>query len=151
ADVVNVSDFDFDLPADLIAQSPPAERGQSRLLVLDRSTGRLEHTVFPQLLDYLHAGDLLVVNDTRVFPARLLGKRVPSGGAVECLLLRQLGGLGSWELGVGSYEFWDALMHPGQKLRPGSRVVFQGQGAALHGEVLERHFFGRRTLRLWTD
>ena len=140
---MNVSDFDFDLPAELIAQNPPAERGQSRLLVLHRAGGRCEHTTFSHLVDFLDRGDLLVVNDTRVFPARLLGHRVPTGGAVECLLLRQLS--------VGSAVVWEALMHPGQKLRPGSRFVFEGAGASLHGEVLERHFYGRRTIRLWTD
>jgi S-adenosylmethionine:tRNA ribosyltransferase-isomerase len=137
---VNVSDFDFTLPDDLIAQHPPEERGQSRLLVLHRDEDRLEHTTFPHLVEYLQAGDLIVVNDTRVFPARLLGRRVPTGGAVECLLLRSLP-TGDWE----------ALMHPGQKLRPGSRVIFEGDGAPLHGEVLARHFYGRRTIRLWTD
>jgi S-adenosylmethionine:tRNA ribosyltransferase-isomerase len=140
---VNVSDFDFDLPPDLIAQSPPDERGQSRLLVLHRDSGRREHTAFSHLVDLLEPGDLLVVNDTRVFPARLLGRRVPSGGAVECLLLRHVS--------VGSAVVWDALMHPGQKLRPGARFVVEGAGEPLHGEVIERHFYGRRTIRLWTD
>src|SRR5258706_3983927 len=86
---MNVDAFDFDLPDDLIAQDPPEERGGSRLLVLHR-TGNLEHSAFANLTEYLVPGDLLVVNNTRVFPARLLGHRVPSGGAVECLLLRQL-------------------------------------------------------------
>ena len=140
---MNVSDFDFDLPAELIAQSPPDERGQSRLLVLHRDSGAREHTTFSHLVDLLEPGDLLVVNDTRVFPARLLGRRVPSGGAVECLLLRRVS--------VGSAVVWDALMHPGQKLRPGARFVVDGAGEPLHGEVLERHFYGRRTIRLWTD
>jgi len=143
---VNVSDFDFELPPDLIAQEPPLERGHSRLLVLHRDSNRIEHTTFARLVDHLQPGDLLVLNDTRVFPARLLGRRVPSGGAVECLLLRQL------PTPIGSFEIWEALMHPGQKLRPGSRVVFEGrEGAPLCGEVLERHFYGRRTIRLWTE
>jgi len=146
---VNVSDFDFDLPADLIAQSPPTERGQSRLLVLDRQTDRIDHVAFSQLIDYLHAGDLLVVNDTRVFPARLLGRRVPSGGAVECLLLGNLSDPRG--LGPEASSLWDALVHPGQKLRPGSQMIFEGAGQSLHGEILERHFHGRRTIRLWTD
>ncbi|HEY7185763.1 MAG TPA: S-adenosylmethionine:tRNA ribosyltransferase-isomerase, partial [Vicinamibacterales bacterium] len=146
---MNVSDFDFELPAELIAQNPPEERGQSRLLVLHRSTGRLEHTTFSHLVDVLEPGDLLVVNDTRVFPARLLGRRVPSGGAVECLLLRQLP-TPNTQL-PNETSLWDALVHPGQKLRPGSRVVFEGASAVIHGEVLERHFYGRRTIRLWTD
>jgi S-adenosylmethionine:tRNA ribosyltransferase-isomerase len=140
---VNVSDFDFELPAELIAQHPSAERGQSRLLVLHRESGRREHTTFAHLVDALGRGDLLVVNDTRVFPARLLGRRVPSGGEVECLLLRQVS--------VGSAVVWEALMHPGQKLRPGSRFVFEGAGESLNGEVLERHYYGRRTIRLWTN
>ena len=87
---VRTSDFDFDLPDELIAQRPPVERGQSRLLVLSRQTGAIEHSSFARLADHLRPGDLLVVNDTRVFPARLVGHRVPSGGAVECLLLRKL-------------------------------------------------------------
>src|SRR5690348_3042937 len=87
---VNVSDFDFDLPDELIAQEPPPERGASRLLVLQRSTGEVEHATFTDLARFLRPGDVLVLNDTRVFPARLLGHRVPSGGNVECLLVRRL-------------------------------------------------------------
>jgi S-adenosylmethionine:tRNA ribosyltransferase-isomerase len=140
---VNVSDFDFELPEELIAQHPSAERGGSRLIVFDRARQRTEHTTFDRLPSHLRRGDLLVVNDTRVFPARLLGHRVPSGGAVECLLIRRLG-VGNSERS----EVWDALMHPGQKLKPGAQVVFERDGASLAGEVLERHFFGRRTIRL---
>jgi S-adenosylmethionine:tRNA ribosyltransferase-isomerase len=81
-----------------------------------------------------------VVNDTKVFAARLLGHREPSGGAVECLLLRRVEG-----------DVWEALMHPGQKLKPGARVRFEGPAGALSGEVLERRFFGRRTIRLASD
>ncbi|HEU4694054.1 MAG TPA: tRNA preQ1(34) S-adenosylmethionine ribosyltransferase-isomerase QueA, partial [Vicinamibacterales bacterium] len=142
------SDFDFDLPEELIAQRPPAERGQSRLLVLPRQAGAIEHTSFVRLGDHLRAGDLLVLNDTRVFPARLVGHRVPSGGAVECLLLRKLSTANS-QLPVA--EEWEALMHPGQKLKPGARVVFEAHGVRLHGEVLARHFHGRRTIRLWNE
>jgi len=87
-----------------------------------------------------------VLNDTRVFPARLLGRRVPSGGAVECLLLTRAAASGDQE-----GEVWDALMHPGQKLKPGARVVFEREGVTLHGEVLQRRFHGRRTIRLWAD
>lgn len=167
---MNVREFDFDLPDDLIAQEPPQVRGQSRLLVLPRHSGSIEHTTFAHLADHLRAGDLLVLNDTRVFPARLLGRRVPSGGAVECLLLRQLpipnaqrptphselpspqsSSLDVGRLGVGSCEDWDALVHPGQKLKPGARLEFERDGVRLHGEVLGRHFHGRRTVRLWAD
>jgi S-adenosylmethionine:tRNA ribosyltransferase-isomerase len=145
---VNVSDFDFELPEELIAQHPPAERGGSRLVVFDRSTKQSQHTMFAQLPSHLTRGDLLVVNDTRVFPARLLGHREPTGGAVECLLIRRLD---VGVLGVGSSErseVWEALMHPGQKLKPGAQVRFERGGAILIGEVLGRHFYGRRSIRL---
>jgi S-adenosylmethionine:tRNA ribosyltransferase-isomerase len=138
---MNVSDFDFELPEALIAQDPPEVRGGSRLLVLPRASGGPEHAeTFSQVQDYLRAGDLLVVNNTKVFPARLFGRRCPSGGAVECLLVRSLGD-----------GQWDALMHPGQKLKPGTQVVFEDGVARLNGEVLAQHFHGRRTIRLWTD
>ena len=135
-----VSDFDFDLPADLIAQEA-APRGTSRLLVLDRDSGAAASSTIAELPNWLRAGDLMVVNDTRVFPARLLGRRVPSGGAVECLLLE--------DTGDPDATTWQALMHPGQKLKPGSIVRFEGSAGVLMGEVLERHFQGRRTIRLW--
>jgi S-adenosylmethionine:tRNA ribosyltransferase-isomerase len=144
---VDVADFDFDLPDELVAQAPPAVRGGSRLLVLDRRTGARQHTRFADIGEHLRAGDLLVVNDTKVFPARLIGRRVPSGGAVEALLL---GPGGQGETGSGG-ALWDALMHPGQKLKPGARVAFEREGVVLHGEVLAQHYFGRRTLRLHTD
>ena len=133
---MDVSLFDYDLPERLIAQHA-AGRGASRLLVLDRRTGQCTHTTVAELPAWLAAGDLLVVNDTRVFPARLLGRRDPSGGAVECLLLERL-----------DDDRWDALVHPGQKLRVGERVVFEGRGCRLRGEILERRFFGRRVVRL---
>jgi S-adenosylmethionine:tRNA ribosyltransferase-isomerase len=101
--------------------------------------------MFGDLGRHLRSGDLLVLNNTRVFPARLIGRRDPSGGVVECLLI------GSRESGVGTSQVWEALMHPGQKLKPGARVVFEADGVSLHGEVLEWHFHGRRTVRLWTD
>jgi S-adenosylmethionine:tRNA ribosyltransferase-isomerase len=137
---MQVSDFDYALPPDLIAQTPPAERGASRLLVLDRAGGPLVHTTISELAHFLRADDLLVVNDTRVFPARLLGRRDPSGGAVECLLLGRL-----------DADRWDALVHPGHKLRLGERMVFEGPTARLRAEVLERKYYGRRVIRLSTD
>ncbi len=137
---MHVSDFDFDLPADLIAQFPPAERGGSRLLVLDRANGTVRHSMIAALPDCLAGGDLVVLNNTRVFPARLLGHRVPSGGGVECLLV-----------GIIEGDRWDALVHPGQKLREGARMVFERGGRALNGEVIARRFHGRRVVRLWTD
>ncbi len=136
---MHVRDFDFDLPPELIAQEPPAERGGSRLLLLDRASGAITHRTICALPELLVPSDVLVINNTRVFPARLLGRRVPSDGAVECLLTGHI-----------EDDQWEALVHPGQKLKPGARVVFEG-ARVLHGEILERRFHGRRLIRLWTD
>jgi S-adenosylmethionine:tRNA ribosyltransferase-isomerase len=159
---MDVRDFDYDLPAALIAQEPPPDRGASRLLILDRETGALTHTHIATLANVLRPEDLVVVNNTRVFPARLIGRRVPSGGAVECVLVSRAGADGG-QTGVrrGSDpgpkggqtpqpELWEALVHPGQKLKPGARVIFEGIHT-LHGEILEQRFFGRRLVRLWTE
>ncbi|MGH9144362.1 MAG: S-adenosylmethionine:tRNA ribosyltransferase-isomerase, partial [Vicinamibacterales bacterium] len=97
---MDVRDFDFDLPSDLIAQEPPAVRGTSRLLHLDRARGTPTHAASPTLPALLCAGYLIVVNNTRVFPARLIGRRSPSGGAVECLLIRRI-----------DDRRWEALVH----------------------------------------
>src|SRR2546428_9492565 len=136
---MEIRTFDFDLPSELIAQEPAADRGAARLLCLRRDTGAISHTSVTKFPERLDEGDLLVVNNTRVFPARLLGRRVPSGGAVECLLIARL-----------DCDTWGALMHPGQKLRAGSLVAFEWL-KNLHSEVLERRFHGRRVIRLWTD
>jgi S-adenosylmethionine:tRNA ribosyltransferase-isomerase len=140
---VNVSDFDFDLPAELIAQEA-RRRGQSRLLVVDRSAGTWHEAGIGDLPALVDPGDLLVANDTRVYPARLLGRRDPSGGAVECLLIEHVGG-----------DEWQALVHPGQKLKPGARIVFEdparAPGVRLSAEILERRFHGRRLIRLEAD
>ncbi len=147
-----VSDFDFHLPPELIAQVPPAQRGDSRLLVLNRADGAIEHRTFSALPEYLRAGDLVVVNNTRVFPARLLGRRVPSGGAVECLLLTRAsaapdGGAAS----SSAAQTWTALLNPGPKLKAGARLVFERDGTVVHGEVLPARSANRRSIRLWTD
>lgn len=134
-----VSDFDFELPEDLIAQEA-APRGSSRLMVVPRNGDAVHDAVVADLPRLLEPRDLLVVNNTKVFAARLLGRREPSGGAVECLLLRRV-----------EEDVWEALMHPGQKLKSGARVIFEGAAGVVHGEVLERRFFGRRTIRLETD
>ncbi len=140
---MHIREFDFHLPFDLIAQEPPPERGGSRLLYLHRANGEIVHSSVAALPDLVAPGDLLVVNDTRVLPARLLGRRVPSGGAVECLLVAHVGD------GADGAR-WQALMHPGQKLKPGARVVFEG-ARVVHGEVLQQRFYGRREIRLWTE
>ncbi len=105
-------DFWYDLPEELIAQTPLQQRDQSRLLVLHKEDGTLEHRHFYHILDYLNPGDCLVMNDSRVLPARLLGHR-PTGGAVEVLLLRDLGD-----------KKWECLVKPGRKMQQGSEVIF---------------------------
>ena len=137
---MRVSDFEFDLPDELIAQHA-VPRGESRLLALDRATGAIEHGVIRDLVRHLREGDVLVANNTRVFPARLQGVRVPSGGAVECMLLER----------EGAGDVWSALVHPGQKLKAGARMRFGAGGRSLMGEILERKFFGRRSVRLWSE
>ncbi len=139
---MDVSDFNFDLPDELIAQHA-RPRGESRLFVLERESGIRRHTTIADLPSILVPGDVLVVNNTRVIAARLLGHRVPSGGAVECLLLASPP--------AGEPRLADALMHPGQKLKPGSLVRFEGPEGVLMGEVMARHFHGRRTVRLWAE
>ncbi|MBA2355425.1 MAG: tRNA preQ1(34) S-adenosylmethionine ribosyltransferase-isomerase QueA [Acidobacteria bacterium] len=137
---MRVDDFDFDLPATLIAQHPPAIRGASRLMVLSRATGASLETRIDALPDRLRRGDVLVLNDTRVFPARLVGRRLPGGGRLECLLVAPR-----------SHDLWEALVHPGQRLRVGSRFVCEGAGragGAIHGEIVERGSFGQRLVRL---
>lgn len=144
-----VREFDFDLPSELIAQEPVADRETARLLHLQRDTGAIAHTCVRKLPRLLHPGDLLVVNDTQVFPARLLGTRTPSGGAVECLLVGRLP-RPAWpdHEREPAEQWWDALVHPGQKLKPGARMVF-GDGRLL-GEIEARGSFGRRRVRLWS-
>ena len=137
---MKVADFAFDLPAELVAQFPPEERGSSRLLILDRRTGGVTHDAIRHLARILKPGDLMVFNDTRVFPARLIGEREPGGGAVEVMLVSRV-----------DDDRWEALVHPGQRMRPGRRVRFERGGRTLHGEVLQEHFFGRRVVRFWTS
>ena len=120
---MKTSDFYFDLPEELIAQTPLERRDASRLLCLERWIGAREHRIFSELPELLHPGDCLVMNDSRVLPARLMGMR-ETGGVVEVLLLRDLGG-GRWE----------CLTRPGRKTRPGTRLIF-GNGE-LEAEVLE--------------
>lgn len=119
-------DFYYDLPQELIAQTPLEKRDASRLMVLDRKTGEVTHRHFYDILDYLNPGDCLVMNDSRVLPARLLGHR-PTGGAVEVLLLRDLGD-----------RCWECLCKPGRKMQPGSQVIFgDGELTATVREVRE--------------
>ena len=109
---MKTSDFWYDLPEELIAQTPLQQRDSSRLLHLDRETGKVSHRHFYDIIDYLQPGDCLVMNDSRVLPARLLGHR-PTGGAVEVLLLRDLGN-----------KKWECLCKPGRKMQVGTEVIF---------------------------
>ena len=130
---MKTSDFWYDLPEELIAQTPLQQRDGSRLLVLDRKTGAYSHRHFYDILDYLHPGDCLVMNDSRVLPARLLGHR-PTGGAVEVLLLRDLG-----------EKKWECLCKPGRKMQVGSQVIF-GDGE-LTATVVEVQETGNRVVQ----
>src|SRR5688572_17584511 len=109
---MNVADFDFDLPEDQIAQEPTRERGTSRLMRLDKQTGQTSIGSIADLVDWLSPGDLMVVNDTRVFPARLLGHRLPGGGRIECLLIRET-----------APSTWEALVHPGARIKLGTKFT----------------------------
>ena len=131
-------DFYFDLPPELIAQTPIAQRDASRLLVLDKTTGATEHRHFFDLPEYLHPGDCLILNNSRVLPARLLGHRVPGGGACEILLLIDRGD-----------NVWECLVRPGKKLRKGARVSF-GDGE-LTAEIAEELPDGNRLVRFFYE
>ena len=127
------SDFYFELPEELIAQDPLEDRSASRLLVLDKETGEVSHHIFREVVDYLRPGDCLVLNNTKVIPARLLGFREGTGAHVEVLLLKRREGDG-----------WETLVRPGKKCRPGTRLVF-GDGL-LKAEVLETVEEGNRLI-----
>jgi S-adenosylmethionine:tRNA ribosyltransferase-isomerase len=146
----NISDFDYDLPQELIAQTPIEPRDASRLLVVHRDSGRFEHLHFRDIGAYLQAGDLLIANQSRVLPARLLGHRAESGGAVEVLLLVERPDLGP--------DYWETLVRPGRRLREGSRIVFGNDGGGemqqrgfLQAEVLERTEAGGRIVRFTVE
>ncbi|VBB06056.1 s-adenosylmethionine:trna ribosyltransferase-isomerase quea [Lucifera butyrica] len=130
---MQLSDFDYFLPQDLIAQRPCEPRDHSRLLVLDRQTGRIEHKSFYNLKQYLLPGDTLVFNDTRVIPARLIGSRLDSGGKVEVFLLNRHSG-----------NEWETLVKPGKKARPGTVVQFSEE---LSCEILAATDYGGRIVR----
>ena len=121
---MKTSDFFYHLPEELIAQTPLERRDSSRLLCLDRESGAISHQHFYDLIDHLHAGDCLILNDSRVLPARLYGNRVPTGGAVELLLLNPKG-----------KDIWEVLAGPGRKARPGDRLSFAD--GVLQADVLE--------------
>ncbi len=135
---MKTSDFYFELPQELIAQDPLEERSASRMLILDKNTGATRHENFKNIINYLKPGDCLVLNNTKVLPARLLGVKEDTGAAVEVLLLRRRSG-----------DVWETLVKPGKKLRPGAKVSF-GDGL-LRAEILEIEAEGNRLVRFFYD
>jgi len=138
---VKTSDFDYSLPPELIAQTPVEPRDRSRLMVLNRGDGSIEHRRFSQIVDYLRDGDVLVFNDSRVIPARLEGRKIDSGGRVEILLLRRL-----------EANVWEALVKPGKRLSPGTSVEIVDNSSpdnrsGVLAEVIELRQNGIRVLR----
>lgn len=131
-------DFYFDLPQELIAQDPLADRSASRLLVLDRETGKTEHKVFTDIVDYFHKGDCLVLNNTKVIPARLMGTKAETGAAIEVLLLKRHEG-----------DVWETLVKPGKKAREGAVIRF-GDGL-LTGKVIGVVDEGNRLIQFQYD
>ena len=128
------SDFYFDLPEELIAQDPLEDRSSSRLLILDKETGETTHHIFKEVINYLNPGDCLVLNNTKVIPARLIGHKEDTGAAIEVLLLKRK-----------ENDIWETLVKPGKKCKPGTKIVF-GEGL-LHATVLETVEDGNRLIR----
>lgn len=135
---LKTSDFYFDLPQELIAQDPLEERSSSRLLVLDKNTGAVEHHIFKEICDFLKPGDCLVLNNTKVIPARLLGQKEDTGASIEILLLKRREG-----------DLWETLVKPGKKMRPGARVTF-GDGR-LKAEVQDVLEDGNRLVKFFYE
>lgn len=138
ATVLMTKDFDYELPERLIAQHPLEKRDQSRLLVVDRKTGQTEHRVFSDVLDYLKTGDVLVINDSKVIPARLFGQKADSGITVELLLLKEL-----------ATDEWETLVRPGRRVKPGTIILFEG--GLFRAEVLRTVEGGNRIVRFLYD
>lgn len=135
---LSTADYYFDLPQELIAQDPLLRRDECRLLTVDKKTGEVEHHVFSEIINYLEPGDCLVLNNTKVIPARLLGVKEETGAAVEILLLKRRGA-----------DLWECLVKPGKKLRPGARVSF-GDGI-LTAEITEVVEDGNRLVKFFYD
>ena len=137
---MNLHDFYYDLPEELIAQDPLADRSSSKLMVLDKKTGRTEHRIFKDIIEYLNPGDCLVINDTKVIPARLIGEKEGTGAAIEVLLLKRKEDMANT---------WEVLVKPGKKAKPGTRISF-GNGK-LVGEVIDIVEEGDRLIQFSFD
>lgn len=151
---MHLSDFDYELPEELIAQQPLEQRDASRMLILNRETQTWTDSKFELLPDYVRAGDVVVVNNTRVFPARLIGQRDPSGGRVEVLLIREVDREVGREVdreveSARGCSIWEALVRPAHRLKDGAQIRFGG--SALRAEVLESSTKGTRILKFTGD
>ena len=135
---MDVKDFDYELPEELIAQDPLEDRSSSRLMVLDRETGEFEHKVFKDIIDYLNPGDCLVLNNTKVIPARLFGAKEGTNARIELLLLKRK-----------ENDVWETLVKPGKKAKPGTRIVF-GDGL-LVGEIIDIVDEGNRLIKFYYE
>lgn len=131
---MKTSDFYYDLPEELIAQDPLEDRSSSRLLILDKETGKTEHHIFKEIIDYLNPGDCLVINDTKVIPARLIGEKIGTGAKIEVLLLKRK-----------EKDVWETLVKPGRKMKIGAQVSFGG--GLLTGEVIDVVEEGNRLIK----
>ena len=136
---MKLSDFYYDLPKELIAQDPLKDRSASRLMLLDRDTGKINHKIFKDIPEFLNSGDVLVINETKVIPARLYGNRADTGGLVEILLLKRL-----------SDKDWECLVKPGKKARTGARLIF-GDKDLLKGEIVQVKEDGNRVISFEFD
>ena len=136
--MMNIKEFYYDLPQELIAQDPLTDRASSRLLTLDKNSGAFSHHVFREIVQYLNPGDCLVLNDTKVIPARLMGEKEGTGAGIEVLLLKRK-----------ENDVWETLVKPGKKARPGAKIVF-GNGL-LTGEVIDIVEEGNRLIRFSYD
>src|SRR5210317_1474988 len=138
---MKLSQFKFDLPADLIAKEPPKHRDESRLMVLDRRKKTIEHKQFKDIQDYFQDGDVFVINNTKVFPARLYGIKEKTGAQIEVFLLRELN---------AETRLWDVLVNPARKIRIGNKLYF-GEDESLVAEVIDNTTSRGRTLRFLYD
>ena len=137
---MDLHDFYYDLPEELIAQDPLSDRSSSRLMVLDKNTGAIEHKIFRDITEYLKPGDCLVINDTKVIPARLIGEKEGTGAAIEVLLLKRL---------EDRQDTWEVLVKPGKKCKVGARIVFGG--GKLTGEIIDIVEEGNRLIQFSYD
>ena len=138
---MKLSNFNYELPKDLLAEYPSDQRDESKLMVLDRKNQKIEHKTFKDLIDYFNDGDVFVLNNTKVFPARLMGNKEKTGAKIEVFLLRELN---------RDQRLWDVLVDPARKIRIGNKLYF-GEDDSLVAEVIDNTTSRGRTLRFLYD